>query len=92
MKLRFDYFIIETDQPGLLATIVDLIQGSTSADERRRTENLRSIMTLDDLCKELESLEYKICRSATYLRLLPKRGNTIEAKRHVQTVPVKLLR
>ena len=33
-----------------------------------------------------------LSRSALYLRLLPKRGNTIEAKRHVQTVPVKLLR
>ena len=95
MELEFNIsiiIIIETDQPGLLSTILDLVQESSSADEKRRTETLRSIITLDDLCKELKSMGYQISRNATYTRLLPKRGDTIEAKRHVQTVPVKLLR
>ena len=33
-----------------------------------------------------------LSRSATYLRLQPKRNDTSEGKRHVQTVPNKLLR
>ena len=33
---------------------------------------------------------YKLSRSALYLRLLPKRQDTIEGKRHVKTVPVKI--
>jgi len=83
---------IEVDQPGLLSAILNIVQASTAADPRRRTEALRSITTLDDMKSELEKLGYNLSRSATYLRLLPRRGNTIEGKRHVQTVPVKLLR
>ncbi|CAG8798112.1 40612_t:CDS:1, partial [Gigaspora margarita] len=37
-------------------------------------------------------MNYKISRSATYLRLLPKWFNTEKEKWHVKTVPVKLLR
>ena len=86
-------FSVETDQPGLLSTILDLVQASSSADIRRRSENLRnSVVTLADLTRELQLMNFKISQTATYYRLLPKRGNTIEAKRHVQTVPVKLLR
>ena len=86
-------FPIETDQPHLLSTIVDLIEtDSSAAHGRRRTEELRSLVTLDDLMRELNLMGFKISRSATYLRLMPKRGNTKEAKRHVRTVPVKLLR
>jgi len=33
-----------------------------------------------------------LSRSATYLRLQPRRSNSKQGKRHVQTVPVKLLR
>lgn len=35
---------------------------------------------------------YNISRSATYLRLLPKRHNSIEGTKHVTTVPVRLRR
>ena len=41
---------------------------------------------------ELTKLGFKLSRSATHLRLLPRRGNTLEGKRHVQTVPVRLIR
>ena len=65
---------------------------NSAADNRRRCELLRTCTTLDDLCRELEALGFKISRSAVYLRLIPKRGNTREGLRHVQTVPIKLLR
>ena len=83
---------IETDQPQLFSTILDIVQASSSAEEKRKSERIRSVKTLDDLQSELESLNFKLSRSTTYLRLLPRKGNTIEAKRHVKTVPVKLLR
>ncbi|CAG8771556.1 41463_t:CDS:2 [Gigaspora margarita] len=83
---------LEETQPGLLETILRLVSSDGQADERRRSEMIRSVKTLDQLQAALEQLNYKISRSATYLRLLPKRVNTKEGKRHVKTVPVKLLR
>ena len=84
---------IETDQPQLLATILDIVRGSSAADARRRTEMIRTITTLDDLQKELTTnFGFNLSRTATYYRLLPKRGNTNASLRHVQTVPVRLLR
>ena len=41
---------------------------------------------------ELNAARFVISRSAMYLRLLPKRANSIEGKHHVITVPVKLKR
>lgn len=34
----------------------------------------------------------QIQQSAVYLRLLPRNSNTLEGKRHVSTVPVRLVR
>ena len=83
---------IETDQPQLLSTILDIVQASSGADERRRTPMIRSVKTLNDLTDELKFLGFNLSRSATYFRLLPRRGLTKESLRHVQTVPVRLLR
>ena len=55
-------------------------------------ECLRTVTTLGDLHSEFKNLGFLLSRSATYLRLLPRRGNTSEGYRHVQTVPVKLTR
>ena len=82
----------EIDQPDLLSTIVTIVQASSATDDRRRTESLHSLTTLDDLHKELKTLGFNLSRSAVYLRLLPRRGDSREGKRHVQTVPIKLLR
>ena len=82
----------EVDQPDLLSTIVNIVQATSATDDRRRTETLRSLTTLDDLHKELTDLGFNLSRSAVYPRLLPRRGYSREGKRHVQTVPVKLLR
>ena len=83
---------IEETQPDLLATISKIVESQSAADPRRRTEILRSVRTLDDMTNELSRLGYIISRSATYLRLQPKRKNTIEGKRHVKCLPIKLLR
>nr|XP_047139053.1 uncharacterized protein LOC124814973 [Hydra vulgaris] len=83
---------LEVDQPELLSTIIKIVQNLSAADERRRTECLRSVSTLDDLQEELTKIGFTLSRSGLYLRLLPRRGNTSEGKKHVSTVPVKLLR
>ena len=83
---------IEVDQPYLLSTIVTIVTASSATDNRCHCEMLRTITTLDDLQCELKKVGFKLSRSTTYLRLLPRRGNTTEGKRHVKTVLVKLLR
>lgn len=69
---------IETDQPLLLSTIVDLATHGSAAHERRQNEVLRSIRTLDQLTTELKNLGFIISRNGLYLRLQPKCSNTIE--------------
>ncbi|XP_017475728.1 PREDICTED: uncharacterized protein LOC108365992 [Rhagoletis zephyria] len=83
---------IECKQPELLKTIVDIAMFGASANERRRSEIVRSCQTLSDLHEKLLHLGYQISRSATYLRLMPKNCKTSEGKKHVVTVPVKLSR
>lgn len=67
-----------------------IVERNSHADERRRTETLRTITTLTDLQKELEFCGYEISKTALYHRLLPRRQNTLQGKRHTRTVPVKL--
>ncbi|CAF3887047.1 unnamed protein product, partial [Rotaria sp. Silwood1] len=81
----------EIDQPALLQTVTEIASPSAATDDRRQTELLRSITKLDDLTQELQKRGFSISRSATYLRLISRRSNTIEGKRHVSTVPVKLV-
>ena len=83
---------IEEDQPNLLETILDLVQASSATDDRRRSEIMRTVTTLSDLQAALVSAGFTISKTATYYRLLPKRENTKAAQRHIQTVPVRLLR
>lgn len=71
--------------------IVKISTYGSAAHEKRRNENINSAKSLDDLTKILqEEYGFTISRSGCYLRLLPKRSNTSEGKRHVNTVPVKL--
>ena len=59
---------LEHDQQDLMAAIIKIVQSSSTADERRRTECMRTVTTLDDLTTELRKLGYILCRSAVYLR------------------------
>ena len=55
-------------------------------------EVFRTVRTLDDLHSKLRNLGFRLNRSVVYLSLVSRRGDSREGKRHVQTVPVKLLR
>ncbi|XP_071575574.1 uncharacterized protein [Temnothorax nylanderi] len=83
---------LEEAQPELLKVLTEIASFGGGADEKRRTEMIRSCRTLDDLDKELQALGFNLSRSATYLRLLPRSSSTIQGKKHVLTVPVKLAR
>ncbi|KAJ6643287.1 hypothetical protein Bhyg_08245, partial [Pseudolycoriella hygida] len=83
----------EEAQPMLLQTITDIALYGSAAHERRQSDIYRSVKTLDELCVPINAKgDFYISISALYLRLLPKRSNSIEGKRHVNTCPVKLLK
>lgn len=81
---------IEHDQPEILQAIIDLATFGGAAQDRRRTEEIRACMTLDDLHEKLLAKGFNLSRHATYLRLLTKNSKKIEGKTHIATVPVKL--
>ena len=57
-----------------------------------KTFSFRQVKTLDDLHKTLHSLGYMVSRSGLYLRMLPRVQTSIEGKKHLHSVPVKLVR
>ena len=73
----------------LLHTIQEISLLGCGADDRRRTEAMRSIRTLDGLTQELKKHGFTLSRTGVYLRFLPSRHNTTQGKCHVTTVPVK---
>jgi hypothetical protein len=83
---------LEIEQPDLLKAIVDIALYGSAAHEKRQSDVYRSIKTLQELTDQLVSDGFKISRSGVYLRLLPKRNSNLERKRHVETVPVRLIR
>lgn len=83
---------LEYNQPELLEVLAEIAKFGGCADDKRRSEMIRSCKTLSDLTEHLNLAGYSLSRSATYLRLLPRNVNTIEGKKHVKTVPVKLSR
>ena len=81
---------LEDEQPELLETIVQIAMFGSAAHERRRMEEVKSCRTLSNLREQLLQRNFHLSRSALYLRLLPKKSNSNEGKKHVSTVPVKL--
>ncbi|KAJ8677784.1 hypothetical protein QAD02_013571 [Eretmocerus hayati] len=79
--------------PELHDTIIQIASFGAAAHGRRHTDEFRAPKTLDDLRAILNArLGINISRTAVYLRLLPRRSNTIEGKRHIKTCPVRLCR
>ena len=76
--------------PDLNQAIVELATAGAGADRRCRTDVLNVCKTLDDLRAGLLKEGYILSRQALYLRLIPRRIDNTEGKRHVRTTPVKL--
>nr|XP_047125600.1 uncharacterized protein LOC124807608 [Hydra vulgaris] len=83
---------IEEIQPDLLKTICDIALYGSAAHEKRRDAVVRSTKTSSELTETLKELGFQVSRSGTYLRLNPRNSATQEGKRHIKTVPVKLIR
>lgn len=83
---------LEDEQVDLHSAIIQLVTYGAGTDKRRRTEILNACLTLDDLASELRKLNFTLSRSALYLRLIPRRANSHEGLKHINTVPVKLRR
>ena len=83
---------IECDQPDILKTILEIATIGSACGDRRREDIFRTVKTLDDLHKAISDLGFTISRSGLYLKLLPRDCRTTEGKRHVNTVPVRLVR
>jgi hypothetical protein len=64
----------------------------SACGEKRREDVFRTVKSLDDLTNAVHSLGYQVSRGSLYLRLLPRSQSTIQGKKHVQTLPVKLVR
>lgn len=83
---------LEETQPLLLSEIVRIARHGSAAHEKRQDEIYRSILTLDDLTEQLTKDGFHVKRSSVYLRLQPKRSSSHQGKRHIDTVPVRLIR
>ena len=77
-------------QPGILEALKEVVQVNLAgADERRRSETIRTVRTLDDLQKQVVELGFEISRTGLYYQLLPRNARTTEGKRHHSLVKVK---
>ncbi|KAJ6639792.1 hypothetical protein Bhyg_12539 [Pseudolycoriella hygida] len=59
---------LEDSQPLLLETITEIALYGSAAHERRQSEVIRSIKTIDELAKALRNRGFEISRSGIYLR------------------------
>jgi len=83
---------LEEEQPLLLKTIIDIAMHGSASHGKRQNDMYRSVKTLDQLKEQLKSDGFVISRSGLYLRLQPRCSSSLAGKRHVKTVPVKLIR
>jgi hypothetical protein len=60
---------IETVQPYFLEAVVNIAMQGSAAQEKRRNEICRCILTLDDLTAQLNRDSFDVTRSSVYLRL-----------------------
>ena len=83
---------VEADQPDLLRDVLEIATIGAAASEKRREEVFRTVKTLDDLKAAISDMGYSLSRTALYYRLQPRSSRSIAGKRHVVTVPVRLVR
>ena len=72
--------------------IIHLVTVGAGAGSRRRTDILNSYKKLDDLHVTLWKEGYVLSIQDLYFRLIPRRADNQEGKRHARTVLVNLLK
>ena len=83
---------LEDVYPSLHADILNIATVGAASSEKRREDLFRSVKSTDQLHSALDDLGYRLSKTALYYRLLPKNSRSSEGKRHVKTVPVRLVR
>ena len=74
---------VEETQPGIIETLKEIVQVNLAgADEKSRSEVIKTVKTIDHLKEEVEKLGFEISRSGLYYQLLPRDATTFEGKRH----------
>lgn len=56
----------------------------SASHEKKKFDIYRTIKTLDELTTQINKNGFTIKRSRIYLRLMPKRSNSLQGQRHVQ--------
>ncbi|CAF4945677.1 unnamed protein product [Rotaria sp. Silwood1] len=83
---------VEEQCPNLLQIIKEIVKVGGASDDRRQSEIIRSCLTLDDLREKIKQRGYDIKRTTLYYRLLLHRAKSVDGRRHVNTVPLRLRR
>ena len=83
---------LEERMPELVSTLLSMAKACGAADPRRATEIVSVPKTLDETVAYLEKQGFKVSRSGTYLRFVPRNHITIEGRRHCKCLPIKLCR
>ena len=85
--------LVEETQTGIINYLKEIVQVSIGgADGRRRSEVIRTVRTLGDLQKAVESEGFKISKTGLYYQLLPRDASTIEGKQPHSLLKVCLLK
>ncbi|CAF1535329.1 unnamed protein product, partial [Didymodactylos carnosus] len=80
----------EEQCPDLLKIIEEIARCGGATDNNRRSEQYRPCLTLEDLRETIKQRGYDIKQTTSYYRLVPRRAASIDGRRHVRTVPVRL--
>ena len=83
---------MEVENPELIDATTRIAITGAAVHQRRRSEVIRTVKTLDQLTAALRSEGFYLQHSSVYLRLIPRNVRTIEGKKHVRIAPVNLLR
>lgn len=73
-----------------VTTVLQKAKNDGAADDRRRSNVIRSTRTLNDLHEFVKANGSSYSRSSVHLHLAPRRVNSIEGRRHKYHVPVKI--
>lgn len=77
--------------PELMQLIENIAKQCGLADARRRSDTIRTIHTVRHLTTAVNA-SIPISKTAVYYRLEPPNPRTLDGRRHVTTVPVRMLR
>lgn len=70
----------------------DLVNQQAAAHDRRRLTECSTMTTINSLQEALVARGHDISRSGTYLRMAPKRVNTLESRRHKYHYDIKSMK